>query len=316
MNNLRLTIVMFILGAAIALAMLAGWGGSDAPTPGPADTAAPRIDPQVFAPAGLKQAPWLGSQQSAKPRPSSAAEPPTKAEKEPAPNPVVVELFTSEGCSSCPPADRLLADLIGEHAGDAGFFPLAFHVDYWNNLGWIDAFSSAAFSEHQRDYARRKGDQRVFTPQIIVNGVTSLVGGDRDKAVAAVAEARKQPARARVRATRAQIKPGEPLAVDCSVAAPEGQTLPGNVRVLALLVENGLSSRVSAGENKGLELRHERVVRAMAESDRGPDSRLTLRLTVPKDVRPEHCSVVVVAQDGGDMRVLGANEAAAPGGSD
>lgn len=315
MNNLRLTVIMFILGAALALALLAGSGGTDAPAPAPAGAHAPPIDPEVFAPAGLKQAPWLGRQQppGARPAPAPAPVPPAKT---PAANPVVVELFTSEGCSSCPPADRLLADLIGEHAGDAAFFPLAYHVDYWNNLGWTDAFSSAAFSDRQRAYARTSASDRVYTPQMIVNGVAAFVGSDRDKALAAIAKARKEPARARVRATRERITPGEPLAVDCAVSAPEGRSLPGDVRVLALLVEDGLSSRVTSGENKGLVLRHERVVRAMAESARGPDSRLTLRLTPPRDARPERCSVVVLAQSAADMRILGAALAAPPGGSD
>lgn len=317
MNNLRLTIIMFIFGAALALSLLAGFGGGGTPaTPTTTTASAPPIEPELFAPAGLKQAPWLGEQHSVKARPAPAAPPAGTRPAAPAPNMVVIELFTSEGCSSCPPADRLLADLIREHAGDAAFFPLAFHVDYWNNLGWTDAFSSAVNSERQRSYARKLGDDRVYTPQMIINGATGFVGSNRDKAVAAIAEARKQPPSARITATRGEINPGEPLAVECSVAAPDGKSMPAQVRVLALLVEDGLSSRVTAGENKGLELKHDRVVRAMAESDRGPDSRLTLRLTPPKDIRPERCAVVVIAQNSADMRIIGAATATAPGGAD
>src|SRR5690349_4207594 len=92
----------------------------------------------------------------------------------------VVELFTSEGCSSCPPADKLLAEL----AHKPGVYALEFHVDYWNSLGWRDPYSAAAYSNRQRDY----GDE-VYTPQMVVNGTNVFVGSNRQSAEAAITSA-------------------------------------------------------------------------------------------------------------------------------
>src|ERR1700761_4599853 len=85
----------------------------------------------------------------------------------------VVELFTSEGCSSCPPADAALAEIVADaRKSGAPIFPLAFHVDYWNNLGWTDRFSDPAYSRRQSDYARARKADDLYTPQMIVNGTT------------------------------------------------------------------------------------------------------------------------------------------------
>ena len=92
---------------------------------------------------------------------------------------VVLELFTSEGCSSCPLADNLLPQLASL---DAAVIPLSFHVDYWNRLGWKDPFSSAAFSDRQREYGQHFNSDGVYTPQLVVNGEYEMVGSDRRKA--------------------------------------------------------------------------------------------------------------------------------------
>ncbi len=102
------------------------------------------------------------------------------------PQTVVVELFTSEGCSSCPPADRLVGELAKKHEADSVYL-LAFHVDYWNYLGWIDRLSDAAFSDRQRSYARALRS-RFYTPQMIVDGRIAFVGSRRRMAVAAIAD--------------------------------------------------------------------------------------------------------------------------------
>ena len=95
------------------------------------------------------------------------------------PNPVVVELFTSQGCSSCPPADALIREIAHDPALRGRVIPLAFHVDYWDQLGWRDPFSSAAYSARQADYASKAfhgGD--IYTPQMVVNGREALVGSN------------------------------------------------------------------------------------------------------------------------------------------
>src|SRR5262245_57880614 len=102
--------------------------------------------------------------------------------------PIVVELFTSEGCSSCPPADTFLKEL----SAISGVIVLSEHVDYWNRQGWTDPFSSSSFTLRQQEYARRLGSE-VYTPQMVVDGHWQFIGSDRDAAVAALREATKTP---------------------------------------------------------------------------------------------------------------------------
>jgi hypothetical protein len=90
-------------------------------------------------------------------------------------SPIIIELFTSQGCSSCPPADRLLKRL----AGDPRVIPLSFHVDYWNYIGWTDPFSSKRWSERQQGYARAFRSNRIYTPQLVVSGRTGASGSRR-----------------------------------------------------------------------------------------------------------------------------------------
>jgi hypothetical protein len=99
---------------------------------------------------------------------------------------VLIELFTSEGCSSCPPADRLLEKLAAENNDKV--YVLSFHVDYWNYIGWKDPFSQARFSQRQRNYARQFSLESIYTPQMVVNGVAEFVGSDEQKLRAAIAK--------------------------------------------------------------------------------------------------------------------------------
>src|SRR5215468_11074005 len=107
------------------------------------------------------------------------------------PAPVLVELFTSEGCSSCPPADAFLADLAsGRVSAGAEVVPLALHVDYWNRLGWKDPFSSSAFTERQAMYEKMRG---IYTPQMVVDGENELVGSNRSRALDVIRAAARAP---------------------------------------------------------------------------------------------------------------------------
>src|SRR5882724_10951247 len=108
--------------------------------------------------------------------------------------PVLVELFTSEGCSSCPPADLLLSRLQqSQPIAGVEVITLSEHVDYWNQLGWTDPFSSASLTERQRQYTAVLRGDGVYTPQMIVDGKIGFVGSDRQKALPAIAEAAKAP---------------------------------------------------------------------------------------------------------------------------
>ncbi len=184
-----------------------------------------------------------------------------------APVPILVELFTSEGCSSCPPADTLLTRLAAEKTiGNAEIVALAFHVDYWDRLGWKDRFSSAAFTERQNRYAAAWKSDRVYTPQAVVDGRVEFVGTEVTRALDALSASSARP-HARVVLA---LAPGEAsrrqrrLRVD--VEPPPGATFSGEV--LLAVAEDGLSSEVTAGENARKRLEHTGVVRSLTRIGR------------------------------------------------
>ncbi|HEY1816243.1 MAG TPA: DUF1223 domain-containing protein [Kofleriaceae bacterium] len=165
--------------------------------------------------------------------------------------PVVIELFTSQGCSSCPPADQLLAKLGRDgQSGGRAIVPLAFHVDYWNDLGWADPYATAAWTARQQEYARALGDRQVYTPELVVAGGAGMVGSQAGRVADAIAAA---PVQSDVAATAAW-SPGS-LAVDA--------TAPADAELWVAVWENATPTRVPSGENAGATLVAERVVRRL-----------------------------------------------------
>jgi len=161
----------------------------------------------------------------------------------------LLELYTSEGCSSCPPADRWLSQL----PRDGGVVPLAFHVDYWDRLGWHDPFAQAAFSQRQRD--RNRGAGWVYTPQVMLDGEDYR------------AWHRGLPARpnAPVQASLALTLDQTPERIDVQAESRFAAPAVGrDARLYLALFENRLSSNVSAGENARRTLQHDHVVRQLA----------------------------------------------------
>ncbi|MGH9661985.1 MAG: DUF1223 domain-containing protein, partial [Bryobacteraceae bacterium] len=156
--------------------------------------------------------------------------------------PVVVELFTSEGCSSCPPADELLIRLEQRQpVPGAQVIALSLHVDYWNQLGWTDPFSSHEFSNRQRQYSTRIRDSGVYTPQMVIDGRQEFVGSDARRAQAAIANA----ARAPKASLRAGCEINGKLLVHLD-SLPAGSD---RADLLLAITEGGLTSPVSRGEN-------------------------------------------------------------------
>ncbi len=215
----------------------------------------------------------------------------------------VVELFTSEGCSSCPPADAVLADLARAQA--RGVLALAFHVDYWDGLGWPDWYATPLASGRQREYARSFRADGVYTPQMIVGGTDEFAGSNRERADAAIARAlaRAQVARLSVVARRSGA---DTLSVDFVVSgAPEG------TRLTVAVVQRAASTAVRAGENAGRTLRHANVVRAFVElpvtAPRGTAT-LTLPGTLAWERQREEGEVIAYLQRapaaGGGMPVI------------
>lgn len=180
--------------------------------------------------------------------------------------PVIVELFTSEGCSSCPPADEALGKLASEQpVAGAEIIPLALHVDYWNNLGWADPFSSAKFSERQNEYAAAFRSSRIYTPQMIVDGRTEFVGSQLAKAKLEISAAAKNPkARIDFKAERAASKPNE-LLLALKISGIQEAAGGENVEVWLAVTESGLKTAVPKGENAGRTLTHSGVARELTK---------------------------------------------------
>lgn len=179
--------------------------------------------------------------------------------------PVIVELFTSEGCSSCPPADDVLARLEKEQpVAGAEIIALGQHVDYWNRLGWNDPYSSAAFSRRQSDYSRAFGQNGVYTPQMVVDGRTEFNGSDARAARAAIAHA-AQWQKASVTLARngdAASKTGS-IALQVRVANLPRLARGDSADAWLAITESGLGTDVPRGENAGRRLQHSAVVRRL-----------------------------------------------------
>ena len=218
------------------------------------------------------------------------------------PAPVVVELFTSEGCSSCPPADSILARLERD-----GIIVLGEHVDYWDGLGWKDRFSSPLFSSRQQDYgvAMHTGD--IYTPQAVINGEKEVLGSDSRAVSLAIAEAARSP-RAPV---ELRLNPASNTAQ--TIAIQVGKLPPGSHKadVLLAITESGLESSVAGGENSGRKLQHAAVVRSLSRlaqidpatpGEYSAEARLNLR---PEWNRTK-LTLVLLVQDKETRHILGA----------
>jgi hypothetical protein len=216
----------------------------------------------------------------------------------------VVELFTSEGCSSCPPADSLLAHLRGQ----GPVYALAFHVDYWDDLGWPDRFASAEDTVRQRAYARAFGLQGLYTPQMVVNGVEQFTGSDSARAERSVARALAHPSSVAL-AIRPRATTAGTVVVDCDV-----RNAPVDAVTLVAIVERAPSTDVRAGENAGRLLHHANVVRAFAVSPL-TEQTASVTVVVPPSMRRDNGEVIAFVQrtgvEGG-MPVLAAARAALP----
>jgi hypothetical protein len=223
--------------------------------------------------------------------------------------PVVVELFTSEGCSSCPPADALLSRLeTTQPVGGALVIPLAMHVDYWNYLGWADPFSSAEFSARQGEYAAAYGKDGVYTPQMIVDGVREFPGGRTEQALDTIAEAAAVP-KAEVKLTRAEFEGGVRIGV--RIERTPGLTAGDDAYVLLAVTEGNLSNDVRRGENAGRKLGHAGVVRRLTtvgplNSRPGEPYAAEANVAFDKGWRRENLRAVVFAQERGSRRILAA----------
>ncbi len=215
--------------------------------------------------------------------------------------PVLIELYTSEGCSSCPPADKALAFLEKEQPYmQAEIITLALHVDYWDRLGWKDEFSSPLYSQRQTVYAQKLKLDSTYTPQMIVDGHTQFVGSNLGEAGKAITEAAKSP-KANIEAAfnnenTLQIK---------IFAVPKHEA----ATVFLAIAEDNLSSKVKRGENTGKNLEHISVVRELkaigkieANSDRFEQE---AAFTLKPEWKKENLKYVIFVQENESRRILG-----------
>ncbi|MEW2431934.1 DUF1223 domain-containing protein [Micromonospora sp. NPDC047644] len=212
----------------------------------------------------------------------------------------VVEMFTSQGCNSCPPAEELLSE-IERDARDRGqnVFTLGFHVDYWDDLGWPDQFADAAYTARQEAYARAFGTRGLYTPQMVVNGSVEFVGSDRRRAAAAIMSAMASTAATPLALSIAN-RGNDRVMVDYRTEQP-----PARAVVHLAVVERELTSEIARGENAGRTLRQDNVVRAFRsvglDAERGQ-----LELATPTGLDPRRASVVGFVQENGDRAIVGA----------
>jgi len=207
---------------------------------------------------------------------------------------VVLELFTSQGCSSCPPADALLEEL----SAKPEIIALAYHVDYWDYIGWTDTFGSKAHSDLQRDYATAWGSSRIFTPQLIVNGRDGVVASRRDEVGGAVAKAGLElPVMLKYEAEMLEI------------SIPPDTSLEGGVIWLVSYIERA-EVKIDRGENAGKTIAYTQIVtgrQALGMWEPGTGAHLKLPLSEVL-VAPANGAVILVQQERAGLpgRILGA----------
>ena len=209
------------------------------------------------------------------------------AADDPVRTPVLVELFTSESCSSCPPADRQLQQL------DPLVIVLSEHIDYFNQLGWKDRFSSPVFTERQEAYARAFGLDSPYTPQMVVDGAAQFTGGDAGRARQEIAKAAERP-----KATIVLERLDAYLRVDI-------EAVPRDADVWLALANDTVSTQVTAGENRGRTLTHVAVVRSLRKIGsvrRGG----TFSRHVTFDTALGGMRIIVFLQEPGQSRIVGA----------
>jgi hypothetical protein len=210
----------------------------------------------------------------------------------------VVELFTSEGCSSCPAADEAVAKLLNEY--QTNVYVLGFHVDYWNRLGWTDVYSSNKFSERQQQYSNAL-HSTVYTPQAIVNGNTEFTGSDNRKLHAAVDEGLATSGATTIQLSANNVN-NKTVSVSWQLGTPSDNVL--NIA----LVQSNAESDVRRGENSGKQLHHVNVVRAFTSlTPKATSGQVTLML--PEGLAAAGCRVIAYIQDAASWKIMGAASA-------
>lgn len=213
-------------------------------------------------------------------------------------NGIVIELFTSQGCSSCPPADRFL----GELAARDDLIPLSFHVDYWNYLGWKDPFSSPESTRRQRDYRRVLGLRYVYTPQMVIGGTRQSVGSNRAEVLREIERIRAEP-RVPIRISY----PSEDKAIVTIDAVAEGGPTPSSPATVWLFAyDTEQRTSIRRGENSGVEMINHNVVRVHRRIGKWSGGKITISMPIAMMgiENQDACAIIVQSEKTG--RIWGA----------
>lgn len=200
---------------------------------------------------------------------------------------VVVELFTSEGCSSCPPADKLLSEIVNNASQEVEILGLSFHVDYWDYIGWKDPYANKDFTLRQRAYARRFINNTIYTPQMVVNGKHEFLGSSRDKWNRAFSKEINN-SLVQLNISSVEIE-NRRLVLDVNSSQIDQSIL--NVAV----VERGLTQQVTRGENRGRKLSHDNVVRVF-DTRQFDGQKNHFELDLPENLNIDNASLIVYSQ--------------------
>ena len=226
-------------------------------------------------------------------------------------SPVLVELFTSEGCSSCPPADALLQELERtQPVSGAELIVLSEHVDYWNHIGWTDPFSSRFFSDRQSAYAGRFGLASVYTPQMVVDGTVEFVGGDSHLASQAIQKSLPLQKIA-IKISGLSLDASKALAVHVDTDALPQPTKVRKADVYLVVALNHAESQVLRGENGGRRLSHVGVVQSLTRIgsiEAGKTFSQDVHLKLDSRTDPANLRVIAFIQQPGQRQVLGASQ--------
>ncbi len=216
----------------------------------------------------------------------------------------VLELFTSEGCSSCPPAEELLNETAKKAKKEnLPIYSLAFHVDYWNNLGWDDPYSDSAYTRRQRIYAGHFGLNSVYTPQLVVNGRYEFVGHNKSKLSRTIKKTLMKKATVKLDLKVKQRRDSKDYDLQYKVTGDYKS------KVLNIaLVETHLVSRVKSGENSGRTLRHDNVVRFYTSRGLKSSGSGKLIIKIDDSVDLEESSIIAYAQDPKTFVILGVGQ--------
>ncbi|MGA8222838.1 MAG: DUF1223 domain-containing protein [Candidatus Acidiferrales bacterium] len=241
----------------------------------------------------------------------AAETPESRLASESAPVPVLIELFTSEGCSDCPPADALLEKLDRtQPVNGATLIVLSEHVDYWDDIGWKDPFSSHEYSQRQDAYAVRFGLSSVYTPQMVVDGHFELVGSDESRAIRAIENASKE-AKIPVSVSSVHLEGGDIVSLHVHAGQLPSSVAAKSAEILIATADESDESHVKHGENAGRTLKHIAVLRSLTRVgtvDRSGEFNHDVKINITRG-NAGNLRLVAIVQDAPVGKVLGVGSA-------